>query len=112
MTQFVRDQFQGSETVQYCLDPMPCAHERRLFVARFKYARSGRASFIAFLIRNFTVEEYFARLKAGEAPLTILESRGYLLPHIRKWLKRDGYAVTSAGFKQMIQDQIAARTAH
>lgn len=111
MTRFVKEQFQGTEYVEYCLDPMPCAWDRRKFVARFKYAKNGRASFITFLIKNFTVEEYFARLAAGEAPLAVLESKGYLLPHIKKWLRRDGYAVSPAGFRQMVQDQIAARAA-
>ncbi len=50
-------------------------YEGRKFVARFKYARSG--SFKAFLIKNFTVEEYFAQLDAGVAPLRIVEEKGY-----------------------------------
>lgn len=77
------------------------------FVARFK--RGGRGSFITFLVKNFTVEEYFSRLDAGEGPLTILESRGYLMPHIKRWLKEGGYEVSVTGFKQMIADETAAR---
>ena len=69
------------------------------FVARFKYARDGAGSFVTFLIKNFTVEEYFNRLDAGEAPLEIVKSKGYLLPHIKKWLKRDGYPVTMEGYE-------------
>jgi hypothetical protein len=56
----------------------------REFVARFKHVKYGRA-FAAFLRKNFTVEEYFNRLNAGEAPLTILESKGFVPPHIRRW---------------------------
>mgnify|MGYP003340300401 CR=1 FL=1 len=48
------------------------------FVARFK--RGGRGSFLSFLCKNFTVEEYFSRLNSGENPLDILESKGYILP--------------------------------
>lgn len=73
------------------------------FVARFK--RGDRASFLAFLVKNFTVEEYFARLDAGEGPLTILESKGYLLPHIRRWLKQGGYEINARGFQQFGLDQ-------
>lgn len=77
------------------------------FVARFK--RGGRASFISFLVKNFTVGEYFTRLDAGESPLKILESKGYLLPHIRRWLKEGGYEVSAAGFAKMLADQSTAR---
>lgn len=79
------------------------------FVARFKYASSGKRSFITFLIKNFTVEEYFGRLAAGETPLTILQSKGYLQPHIKKYLKQLGYPVTSAGYERFIQDEIRSR---
>jgi hypothetical protein len=49
------------------------------FVARFKYGRGSKARFLTFLIKNFTVEEYFARLEdGGEAPALILESKGYV----------------------------------
>ena len=68
----------------------------RKFVARFKYRKTDRASFQAFLIKNFTVEEYFALRETPNpdnclgnpyAPLEILEMKGYVLPHIKKWLK-------------------------
>lgn len=109
MTKFVKDQFHGSEYVEYFMQPLPLTLEDRKFVGRFK--RGGKASFISFLIKNFTVEEYFARIDAGEAPLSILESKGYLLPHIKRWLKEGGYELSQAGFRKMIDDQIAARQA-
>jgi len=68
----------------------------RKFVARFRTA--GVGSFATCLRKNFTVEEYFGRLDAGECPLPIAESKGYILPHIKKWLKKDGYPVTRAGY--------------
>ena len=86
-------------------------YEDRKFVARFKHARDGVASFKAFLIKNFTVEEYFAQLDAGKAPLKIVQEKGYLLPHIKTWLKRYGYEVSSAGFDQYIKDRINVRKA-
>jgi len=78
------------------------------FVARFK-RMAGIGSFMTHLRKNWTVEAYFAEMDAGKGPLDIAKSTGYLLPHIKKWLKQGGYPVTPAGFKQMINDQIAAR---
>ena len=79
----------------------------RKFVARFKYAKDGKGSFVTFLIKNFTVEEYFDRHAAGEAPLSILESKGYVSPHIKKILKAQGYEPTIAGKDRYILDQMA-----
>ena len=81
----------------------------RKFVARFRTA--GVGSFATCLRKNFTVEEYFGRLDAGESPLPIAESKGYLLPHIKRWLKEGGYPLSQAGCSQMIQDQLTARNA-
>jgi hypothetical protein len=71
----------------------------RRFVARFKYG-AGIGSFATCLRKNFTVEEYFARMDAGESPLPIAQSKGYLLPHIKKWIKKAGYPVTMAGYEE------------
>ena len=78
----------------------------RKFVARFKVG--GIGSFATFLRKNFTVEEYFARLEDCNAPLTIAESKGYLLPHIKRQLAELGYPLTQAGFRRMIEAQVAA----
>ena len=99
MTKFIKTEFSGSEYINY----------GGKFVARFK--RGGKATFLTFLVKNFTVEEYFGRLEAGETPLKILESKGYLLPHIKKLLKTTGYEVSVAGFKQYIEDQVDRRYA-
>jgi len=79
----------------------PCEHGcREKFVARLKYgAKTSAPSFRRFLIDNFTVEEYFDRLDNAETPLAILKSKGYLLLHIRQWLKRDGFPQTTEGYK-------------
>jgi hypothetical protein len=71
------------------------------FVARFKYAKGSAGSFITFLIKNFTVEEYFKALETSP-PLTVLQAKGYLQPHIKKWLKEAGLPVTPEGFKQLV----------
>jgi hypothetical protein len=108
MTKFNKDQFQIGKGYKayttYCLDQDMIPHAtgaypnylKAKFVARFRVG--GVGSFVTFLIKNFTVEEYFARMDAGESPLDIAESKGYMLPHIKKWLKRDGYPTTQAGY--------------
>mgnify|MGYP003652185520 CR=1 FL=1 len=99
MTAFIKTEFSGSEYINY----------GGKFVARFK--RGGKASFLSFLTKNFSVEEYFGRLDAGESPLKILESKGYLLPHIKKYLKQNGYEVSKVGFDKYIQEQVALNRA-
>ena len=94
MTKFVKSEFTQGQYAMY----------NGKFVARFKYG--GRGSFLTFLCKNFTVEEYFARLDAGEGPLTILESKGYVLPSIKKVLRAAGYAPTPEGLKLYIDAQI------
>lgn len=64
----------------------------RKFVARFKHVAGNRAGFTKFLIKHFTVEEYFAAREANvndgsNAPACILEAKGYVSAHILKWLK-------------------------
>jgi hypothetical protein len=104
MTKFTKDSFSGTEYVNYT-----APNGTSKFVARFKYVRGSKASFLTFLAKNFTVEEYFARLDGGESPLPILQSKGYMQPHIKKHLKELGYPVTPAGFEQLIQDNVNAR---
>ena len=79
----------------YCPDGYMTPHRDRKFVARFRTA--GVGSFATCLRKNFTIEEYFGRLDAGESPLPIAESKGYLLPHVKRWIKKAGYPVTKAG---------------
>ena len=83
----------------------------RKFVANFTKRGGGKATFITFLIKNFTVEEYFYMLDQGMAPLRIVETKGYLRPHIKKWLKERGLPQTKAGMNTMIQQDIARRAA-
>ena len=91
MTQFIKAQFQ--------VDGAYVRYDNK-FVARFKHQRNAKGSFITFLVKNFTVEEYFAAMASGLAPLQVVEPKGYILPHIKKWLKeaklpqtREGYAM-------------------
>lgn len=110
MTKFNKAQFQMGKGYKayttYCLDAdmvrgvnkdsgqafcLP-HYGKAKFVARFR--TGGVGSFVTFLIKNFTVEEYFGRLDAGESPLEVAESKGYMLPHIKKWLKEAGLPIS------------------
>lgn len=93
MSKFVKSEFSAGEYVTY----------GNRFVARFK--RGGRGSFLTFLVKNFTVEEYFAELDRGVAPLQILESRGYISPNVGKILIAAGFPATTAGKRQYL-DQL------
>jgi hypothetical protein len=84
------------DKTKFNFDGMYLEYEGR-FVARFKYVRSNVSGFRAFLIKNFTVEEYFERRAQEEAPLHILESKGYVSAHIRKWLIEAGLPPTPEG---------------
>lgn len=76
------------------------------FVARFKYgSRTSIGPFMTCLRRNITVEDYFARREADESPLAIAESFGFVLSHIKKWLKQDGYPTTREGYEQWFADK-------
>ena len=70
------------------------------FVARFKYAQtSSRGTWVTFMIKHFTVEEYFLAL-ADSSPIQVMQGRGYVLSHIKKWMKQDGWTdLTHAGYK-------------
>lgn len=80
----------------------------RKFVARFKYAAtSSTGPFMTFLRKNFTAEEFFARIDAGETPLDIAKSKGFILSHIKTWLRRDGYPTTPQGYANWQKAQVA-----
>ena len=59
------------------------------------------------LRKNWTVEKYFARMEANDAPLQIVAETGYFQPHIKKQMKAGGYPMTTAGKMQMIRDERA-----
>lgn len=101
MTKFNKAQFEKfGGYVHYIMDD-----GERKFVYRDRNNRAG--GLITFLIKNFTVEEYFQRLNALETPLHILESKGYILPHIKKWLKEGGYPVTREGYRAFLAKRVA-----
>jgi hypothetical protein len=113
MTSFVKEKFTFDGPYMY--------YDGK-FVARFKYKASACRPYATFLRNHFTVEEYFALADAHEAAqrdgsaykdgytggaYKAAEARGWIMPHIRKWLRERGYEVSPAGQKQMIADQVA-----
>jgi len=83
----------------------------RKFVANFSKRGGGKAEFVKFLIKYFTVEEYFEMYNAGKPPLAIVQEKGYVLPHIKKMLKQRGLPQSQAGLTMMIQQNIVMRAA-
>lgn len=105
MSKFIREQFQvGRGYKAYTTYYHNGKHE---FIARFRTAGAG--TFVTFLIKNFTVEEYLGRLAAGESPLTVAESKGYVLPHIKRWMKEAGLPVHPSSMTALIEYQRSGR---
>lgn len=69
------------------------------FVARFKYTGRDQAGFRKFLIANFTPDEYFSRREAGETPVDILQSKGYISTTVKSLLKQLGYSPDQTGLQ-------------
>ena len=71
--------------------------DNRDFIARFKYGRKPYKTGITFLVKNFTVEEYLGLIdhKNPEhvAPITALETKGFVSPNKAKAAKRDDKGV-------------------
>jgi len=96
MTKFTKENLiTEGKYLSYMPDGYNTPYKDRKFVARFRTA--GIGSFATCLRKNFTVEEYFARMDAGESPLPIAQSKGYILPHIKRWMKEGGFPITPAG---------------
>jgi len=78
----------------------------RHFIARFKYVpKSSAMKFKNFLIKHFSKEEYLERAKQ-EAPLKILESKGYCSPELARLARKYGYPATLQGARQALIDQM------
>lgn len=94
MTAFVKEKFQwdgmylmyagqyeGAETYDevYGADkihPTRIGVQKEAFIARFKYGRKPWKTWVNFLVKNFTVEEYLAVAEAT-TPLDAMRSKGY-----------------------------------
>jgi len=82
------------------------------FIARFKYGSKPWKTWVNFMVKNFTQEEYF-KLEKESSPLAAMESKGWFHPSalIKREMKTRGYPATKAGQIQMIKDDIVARNA-
>jgi hypothetical protein len=82
------------------------------FVARFKHVPRNVGGFRSFLTKHFTTEEYFRRLEAGESPLPILQSKGYVSTHIKQWLAQAGLPKTREGYEEFMRLNELMRQKH
>jgi hypothetical protein len=80
---------------QFVYDGMYLQYQGQ-FVARFK--RGAKAEFVRFLVKNFTVDEYFFALERLQ-PMEILQHKGFVSPAIKKVLKIWGFEPTQAGMQ-------------
>ena len=117
MTKFTKENLIGCNGyVFFHKDGRDTRYVDREFVARFKNMKRNMGPFMTFLRKNFTVEEYFDRLDAGENPSEILESKGYIASHIKAWMRKAGFATNPAGYKAWrahmtkLSDERMART--
>lgn len=78
------------------------------FVARFKYQKYAGA-FKNFLIKNFTTDEYFSRYNAGESPLDILESKGFITPQAKKLCKKHNMVPSKENYMAIIRKYVEQR---
>lgn len=68
--------------VYYAKDGIQTPWQERKFIARFKHRGPvTKGKFLKSLMKNYTVEDYFAKMEAGKPPLRILEDDGHLTFH-------------------------------
>jgi hypothetical protein len=75
------------------------------FVARCRRVQDSKG-FVSFLVKNFTVEEYFGLLEAMP-PSKVLATKGYVSLTVKQILKRFGYTQDQEGFKKYIAEDMA-----
>ena len=126
MTNFTKENFtfdgmylmyegeQGELTHYYGEDAHPSrvGTAKAMFIARFKYGNKPWKTWVNFMVKNFTVEEYHAAATSPDgSPVQAMQSKGFLEPALKKQCKNAGYPTTVAGWKQMISDEVTARHA-
>ena len=58
------------------------------FVAHCK--RLPAKSMVSWMINHISPSAFFAAVSDGESMLAILEGTGYVLPHVRRWMREKG----------------------
>jgi hypothetical protein len=114
MTKFVKELFtshggyihytgdyEGRPVYEEPCHPTRLGKGKDLFIARHKYKKPG-VGYINFIIKNFTVEEWVEAVKTN-APLKVMESKGYLLPWVKKMVVEAGYPGTPEGRDQYLK---------
>ena len=123
MTNFIKDNFhfdgmylmyegeQGELTHYYGENGEKCHPTRQdtakaMFIARFKYGNKPWKTWVNFIVKNFTVEEYHAASTGDKgSPVRAMQDKGFLEPALKKQCKKAGYPTTVAGWKQMVHDE-------
>ena len=80
MTQFTKETILSDGMyVYYAANGIMTPWKDRKSIARFKHKGPiTKAKFLKTLIKNYTVEEYFARTDKGEAPTEVFKNDGLL----------------------------------
>lgn len=82
-------------------------HYNGQFVARFKYRPRGlKPSFMKFLKANFTPAEYFGLRAQNKTPVDILESKGWIAPHVKEMVEKAGFPGTPEGRNAFIKQRV------
>ena len=71
--------------------------KNHVHIARMRMGAAG--TFMTHLRKNWTVEDFFAQREMGKDSMEIVKMTGYLMPHIKRWLKEDGFPQTMAGYE-------------
>jgi len=57
--------------------PTRHATQADLFIARFKYGRKNWKTWVNFIVKNFTVDQWVELQKAGVSPVCAMKFRGF-----------------------------------
>lgn len=71
--------------------------KNHVHIARMRMGAAG--TFMTHLRKNWAVEDFFAQREMGKTPLDVVRMTGYLMPHIKRWLKEDGFPQTVDGYE-------------
>lgn len=71
---------------------------KAMFIARFKYGRKPFKTWINFIVKNFTVEEWATLEKQGESPVGIMKSKGFLDAGEKKLCKKHNLSATVSNY--------------
>ena len=85
------------EYVYYAPNGNKWDRKNHVHIARMRMGAAG--TFMTHLRKNWTVDDFFAQREMGKTALDVVRMTGYLMPHIKKWLKADGFPQTVEGYE-------------